>query len=255
MALATSRHMSEAEYEGLAQRAVVVAARTPRTDAAVRLLLAASGLFWRAGQTPNSRRFERPTEVLACLQRAVRLADACLPPSPILFTDILNAYAGHAKAGVSGIGRAEVEAAAALASAHAAHYSPAEPRVASFAPSPLLSSVASLSIVGAEGVAVDPRAYLASTMEAVGLGAAISTAGGASATSSPVKVAGGAKGAKAVVKASAPEAPEPIAPAAEPSAAPPAEQGGEAAAAEEAAAAPATNTNPSEGAWSWRRES
>ena len=84
-------------YDALAARCAQLSARLLRRSHQVRLLAACSHLFWRQGGASG---YKRPAEVLACLQRALRVADTISPPSPGLFVGLLEEYVFFLEAGV-----------------------------------------------------------------------------------------------------------------------------------------------------------
>jgi hypothetical protein len=121
-ALAAARGLRAEDYEGLARRATLLGSRLLRRPDQARALLAAAPLFWRGAGAlgDGAPAFERPLEVLACLQRALRAADAGLPPQPHVFLDVLAGYTALHEARVPTVSAANLADLLALCAEHVA---------------------------------------------------------------------------------------------------------------------------------------
>jgi vacuolar protein sorting-associated protein 35 len=78
-------------YEALCARCTQLSIKLLRKADQVKLVLLCARLFWR-GQIRESSDYKRPKEVLHCLQKALSIADKCMPPQPGLFVDIFDSY-------------------------------------------------------------------------------------------------------------------------------------------------------------------
>ena len=94
------------DYEALAARCSQVAARLLRRADVVRLTAAVAHLYWRpaadggGGGSKAVPAFHRPAEVLACLQRCVRVATSLTPTPPGLVVGLAEAALVFFEAGV-----------------------------------------------------------------------------------------------------------------------------------------------------------
>eukprot|EP01029_Cantina_marsupialis_P006693 TRINITY_DN17390_c0_g1_i1.p1 TRINITY_DN17390_c0_g1~~TRINITY_DN17390_c0_g1_i1.p1 ORF type:complete len:786 (-),score=218.96 TRINITY_DN17390_c0_g1_i1:188-2500(-) len=79
---------STGNHDTLITRATQYSAKLLRKEDQCRMVARCSHLFWRGKDQPpqNSQR------LLECLQRALRIADICMPASPEFFISILNRY-------------------------------------------------------------------------------------------------------------------------------------------------------------------
>jgi hypothetical protein len=104
-ALSSSATLELGAYEAAVSRATHNSVKLLRKAEQVRCVVLCSRLFWRpagaaaaaaADGTPAAG-YTRPKELLQCLQKALNIADKCLPPQPRLFVEIFDAYVYYAE--------------------------------------------------------------------------------------------------------------------------------------------------------------
>lgn len=155
-------------YTTLASRCTQHAARLLKKADQVRLLLCAAHLYWRGRLADaGGGEYHKPREVIACLQRALRTADSILPPSPILFVDVLSSYIYFADKQCASVTAAHISDLVSLCTAAVQHAgsvaaSGASPLALAARTSPITAVVAG---AGAGEAAVDPATYLKNTLE------------------------------------------------------------------------------------------
>ena len=98
-ALSASSTLEAGAYEAAVSRATHNSVRLLRKGEQVRAVVQCSRLFWRGAGAPlaGGAAYARPKELLQCLQKALAIADKCLPPQPRLFVDIFDAYVYYAE--------------------------------------------------------------------------------------------------------------------------------------------------------------
>ena len=85
-ALHASTVLDKDEYDNLCSRSTQFSIKLLKKPDQVRSILLCARLFWREGRN------EGPHEVLTCLQRALKVADQCIPSTPSLFVEIFSSY-------------------------------------------------------------------------------------------------------------------------------------------------------------------
>lgn len=89
-------------YETFVQRATLNSIKLLRKPDQVRCVLLCARLFWR-GPLPGVEAYQRPKELVQCLQKALNIADKCMPSQPALFVSIFDAYTYHFEKGVPSV--------------------------------------------------------------------------------------------------------------------------------------------------------
>jgi hypothetical protein len=135
----------------------------------VRALLACARLFWK-GKLGDAPELHKPREYLACLQRALRTADATLPAAPVLFIDVLNGYIGGLESGVPTVTPAHVTELITLCKQHVSHSPAANGGVTAATSAAAAANTATINtvVMGASGspseAPVSAAAYLLNTL-------------------------------------------------------------------------------------------
>lgn len=83
--------MDAENYENLCARCTQLSIKMLRKPDQVRCVLLCTRLFWRAN-VGTINEYRRPKEVLKCLQKALSIVDACMPPQPQLFLHIADGF-------------------------------------------------------------------------------------------------------------------------------------------------------------------
>lgn len=119
-ALQSSSILDTDAYQTLVTRCTQLSTRLLRKSDQVRTLVNISSLFWHSKLNGNGE-YRKGKELIACLQRSLRIADTTLPPNPSLFIDILNAYLVHYENKVPGITVQQINDLVTLAQQHVEH--------------------------------------------------------------------------------------------------------------------------------------
>lgn len=93
--LLASRSLSNEDYESLTTKTAQYSARVLRKSDQCQLVALCSHLFYPVGNEEETMKYCNPQRCLECLQRSLKLADACTSTNPTnakLFVDLLEHY-------------------------------------------------------------------------------------------------------------------------------------------------------------------
>ena len=93
--LITSKSLSSQEYEGLITKTTQYAAKVLKKPDQCHLVALCAYLFYPVNESGDGVEYSNPQRALECLQRALKLADACTTANPShvgLFVELLDHY-------------------------------------------------------------------------------------------------------------------------------------------------------------------
>jgi vacuolar protein sorting-associated protein 35 len=93
--LTASKSLNSQQYEALVTKTAQFAAKVLKKPVQCQLVALCAYLFYPAGEVKVGVKYSNPQRSLECLQRALKLADACTTENPIhvrLFIDLLDHY-------------------------------------------------------------------------------------------------------------------------------------------------------------------